>query len=192
MKETWTHDFFLLAMSNASITPTFQEANALISAGLGKKRLVFPDKNGDFNHFKEVLEQNFPQFNQNGAFKVLRADRGGASRPLFPIPLPASGYSIPFLKNCVGSAMIYIRPMQGDLSTQPILSNTTAGGATVTTTCINCHHAIAICEIREHVKTCGGSSSKSDLEVLEIDDNDSKVGTLDDKEKDKEGNINGH
>jgi len=80
---TWTHDFFLLALTDATKSPNFHEANSLIAAGLGKKRIVFPDKNGDFNHIKQLLEQEFTELkSQNGA------DRGGTSRPLFPVPLP--------------------------------------------------------------------------------------------------------
>jgi len=54
--------FWLLALTNATKSPNFHEANSLIAAGLGKKRIVFPDKNGDFNHIKQVLEQEFPVF----------------------------------------------------------------------------------------------------------------------------------
>ena len=120
VKETWTHDFFLLALTNATKSPNFNEANSLIAAGLGKKRIVFPDKNGDFNHIKQVLEHKFTNLkSQNGAFEFLRADTGGTSRPLFPIPLPVNGFSISYLKDCIGSGMVYIR--QTTITTTTIL-----------------------------------------------------------------------
>ena len=47
-KKSWTHDFCLLAESNQSRTPSLQQLSTLKEAGLGKKRIVFPDKNAGF------------------------------------------------------------------------------------------------------------------------------------------------
>ena len=55
----------------------------LKDAGLGRQRVVFDDKNGNFLHLKQTLEQHYPLLKSvNGAFELLRADRGGQNRPL--------------------------------------------------------------------------------------------------------------
>ena len=73
VKETWTHDFFLLASPNAEKTPTLAESNALLQAGIGKKRIVFKDKQGSFAHIKETLVREFPNLKTpNGAFEFMR------------------------------------------------------------------------------------------------------------------------
>ena len=87
---------------------------------------------------------------QNGAFELLRADRGGASRPLIPIPMAnKGGYSIPYLKEIVTSnAAIYIRPMQHKLdlerTSQPSSPNYQAK-----TKYVNCGTEILIKNLKE-------------------------------------------
>ncbi|CAB3983110.1 Hypothetical predicted protein [Paramuricea clavata] len=98
-------------------TPSIKEASNLLYGGLGKRRITFSNKQGDFNHLKTTLEKEYPKLScQNGPFELLRADRGGATRPLIPIPMAPSGYGIPYLKNAVSDhAIIYVRPIQSEL-----------------------------------------------------------------------------
>jgi len=58
------------------------------------------------------LEKEYPKLTSHqGAFELLRADRGGPSRPLVPMK-QNGGYSIPYVKDVSSStAAIYIRPM---------------------------------------------------------------------------------
>lgn len=166
-RETWTHDFFLLSSPTSSTSPTFHDLGMLIAAGLGKKRVVFDDKHGGFDHIKTVLEKEYPKLkSQNGAFEFLRAERGGASRPLFPIPFSANGYSLPYLRDCIGSGMVYIRPLQSVLSTDPLQEASNSGVQSVTTMCVNCSQKVPINGIRQHIGLCNGGSSTS------TDDND--------------------
>ena len=55
-KESWTHDLCLLSNTEQDKTPTQESLLALKEAELGRKRVVFPNKNGNFEHFKDVLE----------------------------------------------------------------------------------------------------------------------------------------
>ena len=41
VRDTWTHDFFLLSSPSDEKTPTMQEMVELFAAGVGKKRVVF-------------------------------------------------------------------------------------------------------------------------------------------------------
>ena len=89
IKDTWTHDFFLLSSPSTDKTPSIKEANNLLYAGLGKRRITFSNKQGYFNHLKTALEKEYPKLSsQKGAFELLQADRGGATRPLIPIQSP--------------------------------------------------------------------------------------------------------
>ena len=93
-------------------------AQTLAVAGLGKKKIVFPDKRGDYSKLRAKLEEEYPKLpSQKGAFELLHADRGGPARALIPIPMEQNGgNSIPYLKEMVSSnAAIYIRPMQSKL-----------------------------------------------------------------------------
>ena len=161
VKETWTHDFFLLASPNAAKTPTLAESNALLQAGMGKKRIVFKDKQGSFAHIKETLVREFPKLKtQNGAFEFMRADRGGACCPLLPIPMQTVGYTIPFLRDAVGSEIIYVRIIQCELSLdQDITPSTSSSEDAVMTQCINCNKSIPLHSLRDHMPLCNGGSS---------------------------------
>ena len=161
IKDTWTCDFILLHSPNTSKTPSLAESHTLALAGMGKKKIVFPDKRGDFTKLRATLEKEYPKLaSQRGAFEFLRADRGGPSRPLVPIPMEQNGgYSIPYVKDVVsGTGAIYIRPMQSKLDlermVQPSLSDNQ-----VKTQCVNCEKDIPIQSIKEHFDTCPGGSS---------------------------------
>lgn len=122
-------------------------------------KVVFKDRNGDFNHLKSTLEEHFPKLkSQNGAFKLLRADRGGNARPHIGIHIPNTGYTVKYLKEAVpGSTVIYVRPMQSDLDMSVAAEN--GQGAKVHTQCVNCHESIPLVEIKEHSSACRGRSS---------------------------------
>ena len=161
IKDTWTHDFILLHSPNTNKTPSLAESHTLTLAGLGKKKIVFPDKRGDFLKLRATLEKEYPKLtSQRGAFELLRADRGGPSRPLVPIPMEQhGGYSIPYVKDVVSStAAIYIRPMQSKLDLERLVQPSMCDEQ-VKTQCVNCERDIPIQSIKEHFNTCPGGSS---------------------------------
>lgn len=47
--ETWIHEVCVLARCDEDTTPTRERLEELTSAGLGKAKLVFPDKKADHN-----------------------------------------------------------------------------------------------------------------------------------------------
>ena len=109
-------------------------------AGLGKKKIVFPDKRGDFKKLRATLEKEYPKLtSQRGAFELLRADKGGLSRPLVQIAMEQKGgYSIPYLKDVVSStAEIYIKPMQSKLDLERLVQPSLCDDQ-VKTQCVNC------------------------------------------------------
>ncbi|XP_068737002.1 uncharacterized protein [Montipora capricornis] len=118
--ETWTHEVCVLARCDEDATPTREMLEELISAGLGKAKLVFPDKKADHNKVQLFLEEKFPKLKSAGGFEVLRASGGGGGqRPLSLLPPSKEGYSVPLLKERLGQAVAYIRPLQVDLDVTP-------------------------------------------------------------------------
>ena len=53
-KESWTHDFCLLSSTEQDKTPSQGSLVALKEAELGRKRVVFPNLSGNFDHMKHV------------------------------------------------------------------------------------------------------------------------------------------
>ena len=117
-KETWTHDFCLLSSSDQDKTPSQELLMTLKEADLGRKKVVFPDKNGSFEHLRTILENEYGKLkSQDGAFELMRAESGGTSRPLKLLLMPSNGYTVPYVKDLVGpNTLIYIRPMKTCLS----------------------------------------------------------------------------
>ena len=134
-------------------TPTLNQLMGLRDCGLGKRKVVFQDKNSDHEKVREVLETTYPKLKtQNGAFELLRAQRGGVSQLLQVIPLSGKGYSIDHLKENVNSnTIIYIQSMQGDLSMSkvdiPAYTN-------ITSECQHCHQKISLSGLRAHLQIC--------------------------------------
>ena len=110
-KESWTHDFCLLSNTKQDKTPSQESLLALKEAGLGRRKVVFPNRNGNFEDLKGFLvSENEKIKSQDGAFELMRAESGGTSRPLKSILIPSDGYTIPYLRELVGSnTLLYIR-----------------------------------------------------------------------------------
>ena len=153
-KETWTHDFCLLHATECERTPSQEYISTLKEADLGKKRITFHDKNGDFHHLKDTLEQEYCKLkSQQGAFELMRAERGGASRPLKLISMPSIGYTVPYLKESIGSStLVYIRPMKSNLPLDKVAYGVT--GHSPLTKCPSCGEMIPIMRLRSHTSTC--------------------------------------
>ena len=117
-KESCTHDFCLLSNTEQDKTPSQESLVALKEAELERKRVVFPNKSVNSEHMKHVLESEYKKLkSQDGAFELMRAESGGTSRPLKLILMPSDGYSIPYIRDLVGSnTLLYIRPMKSCLS----------------------------------------------------------------------------
>ena len=181
-RKSWTHDFCLLSDNSRSNTPSTSHLSKLKDAGLGRRRIVFPDKKASFDKVKSVLETEYPKLkSQGGAFEFMRAEGGGSSRPLCLIPIPSAGYTIPYLKEMVGpSTLIYVRPMKSVISIEK--SNVSgATSASPSTECCRCKERVPISNLRQHNLGCkpittdtGESEEEEQLtnEVLTIMDDE--------------------
>eukprot|EP00794_Sanderia_malayensis_P018570 gene18570-20432_t len=94
-RETWTHDFCLLSSKNDSKTPTLSHLLELKEAGLGKRRISFDDKRSSHGKVRQVLETIYPKLrSQNGAFEMLRGERGGVKCNMNLIEMSPQGYTV--------------------------------------------------------------------------------------------------
>ena len=120
-KETWTHDFVILSSTAQLYTPSREESGSLLNAGLGRRKLVCPNKNASHSEFQQFLETEFPRLKAGGGFELLRAAGGGAGRrKLQVIPPGPEGYNIPYTRGVVGSGVVFVRPLQANLDVSPL------------------------------------------------------------------------
>ena len=117
---------------------------------------------------KHVLESEYEKLkSQDGAFELMRAESGGNSRPLKLILMPSDGYTIPYIRDLVGSnTLLYIRPMKSCLSLDKPPQDVT--NQSPQTNCPKCSLSIPIILLRKHSFTCSG------IEVHESDCNGEK------------------
>ena len=114
IKNTWTHQFLCLSDKDQETIPSREEKYRLNNVGLGERKVVFNDKRGSWEHVKSVIEKDFPKLKDvNGAFEIVRSS--GNRRPLELVAIPPMGYTVPFLKEILGQAIGYIRPLQKKL-----------------------------------------------------------------------------
>ena len=113
--ETWTHDVCMLARCDENTTPSRERMEVLMKAGLGKMKLVFPNKTANHSEVSSFLNEKFPRLKDGGGFEVLRAvGGGGGSRALHIIPPGKDGYSLPYIKERFSQAAVHMRPLQSD------------------------------------------------------------------------------
>ncbi len=181
-KKSWTHDFCLLSGTDQITTPNLRLLSTLKEAGLGKKRIVFPNKNADFSKLKTVLETEYPQLkSQDGAFELMRAEGGGYSRPLCLIPIPSNGYSIPYLKDMVGSnTTIYIRPIKTSLSLKKAATSVSPGSPL--TECTTCKEQVPIFSLREHSASCSSTNNDGDVTTIPDDSENDELDVFEDSD----------
>ena len=75
-------------------------------------------QHGDNDDLHCSLIEVFPRLKEGGGYELLKANQ---SRMLEVIPSPSEGYTVSYLKDVVGQGRIYVRPIQRDLSLEPIV-----------------------------------------------------------------------
>ena len=79
-----------------------------MKGGLGRKKLVCPNKNANHSEFSQLLEEKFPKL-KGGGFELLRCSGGGGGlRPLVVVPPGPAGYSVPYVKDIFLQQYIYV------------------------------------------------------------------------------------
>lgn len=165
---TWTHDFFLLNKTTVNRTPERHLIDHLNSCGLGRKKIVFSDKNGDHKHIRETLESHFPKLvEQNGAFQLLKSLSGGSGvRNLVPVMIPPGGYTVSDLKDQCKSSLIYIKPLQKDIELAVQQENAiekSSSSCSVCVVCKRCNSEVELNKFEQHSAACKENYRNDDV-----------------------------
>ena len=71
--------------------------------------------------FHQELLGTFPKLSAGGGYELLRTL--GSSQELHVVPPPSGGYTPTYVKNVVGQAKVYVRPLQKDSSLEEVANN---------------------------------------------------------------------
>ncbi len=114
----WKHKFLCLACRGQERIPTTDvEKDDLLKAGLGEKEIIFEDVNIDAEKFKDKLCDQFPQLIDAGGFQLCKCKPNTRCLEV----LSSFAHSSPEnLKQRIGTAKTYIRPLQKDLDLSSI------------------------------------------------------------------------
>ncbi|XP_065109922.1 uncharacterized protein [Paramisgurnus dabryanus] len=153
---SYTHRFFCLSKRKEFEVPTPSVKNKLEKAGLGERRITFPDKYCTPQEFSEHLIQHFHCLKECGGFQLLRSKGTTRSKTLETIPCPDGGYSPEYLLSesvMIGQALIYIRPLQKDIDLQ-VLEDEQPTCSGPLTECLYCSEMYSLSEIQDHIDVC--------------------------------------
>ncbi len=112
-KSAWKHRFVCLSRWDQQKIPTTDiEKDDLLEAGLGKKFIEFSSVDMNGEQFRDLLFSEYPKLRQGGGFQMCRCLPNSRQLEV----LTSVAYSSPsILKERVGNARMYIRPLQKDL-----------------------------------------------------------------------------
>lgn len=145
---TWTATFVCLSDRNQKKVPTSSEKSVLYKAGLGVKRIQL-DSDCTYEDMCKVLESNFQQLQHAGGYEFMKCKQN--CRDLVQIDCVWTPYHI---KSNLGSQMkIYLRPVQNNLDTTPLLDNL-QDECIPKEKCKHCRQLINVRDLRAHLQIC--------------------------------------
>nr|XP_023661160.1 uncharacterized protein LOC111840491 [Paramormyrops kingsleyae] len=156
-KKTFTHRFFCLANRRQEVVPGTAEKYELEKAGLGERRLTFSDKFCTATEFTNMLLSHYPALHDCGGYQLLRIRGSSRSRTLAVIDCPSNGYTPHYLCTSanIGQAIIYVRPLQKDISLQNLTQTQEDESLTqYMVTCMYCGQNFMMNHIQDHVDVC--------------------------------------
>jgi len=114
---SWTHTFYCLANNDQDkLFTTSTLKNELVLVGLGEKKIQIANIDCNVKEFHEEIMNSFPKLRNAGGFEFLKCSP--STRILEIIPFGISN-SPRRLKAYMGTAKVYIRPIQVDLDLAP-------------------------------------------------------------------------
>jgi hypothetical protein len=111
---TWSRAFVCLASAGQQHAPSTEERIELTFNGLGEKKFIFPQE-GNSAQVHEVLLEALPALQEDGGYEILRTG-DGRSKEFILLPMPTTGFSVPYLRSVLGQAKAYMRPLQKDIT----------------------------------------------------------------------------
>ena len=115
-KSVWKHKFVCLAYTDQQVPVREAEKDELFAAGLGEKEIVFDDLFASAEDFRDILYEAFPQLRDGGGYQLLKCMPNSRRLEALSGLVMQSPHK---LKQRVGAARTYIRPLQKKLDTTP-------------------------------------------------------------------------
>lgn len=97
--------------------PTPEEKIELAKMGLGLKAVEF-NSDGDAEHIHKVILASFPVLDSCGGYALLRLAEN--SHSMVEIDGPDCGITVPYLRDILNQAKLYIRPLQKDITEEDV------------------------------------------------------------------------
>ncbi|XP_059375629.1 uncharacterized protein LOC132112055 isoform X2 [Carassius carassius] len=118
----------------------------------GGHNAVDSDEN-NAEDFKNYILTTYPKLGDCGGFEILKTSGMTRSRNLVVLPCPNTGYTIKTLKENMGHAVIYVRPMQKDieLSSSVVCESPMLGPME---RCLTCEKQFNFNELKVHIESC--------------------------------------
>lgn len=113
----WRKDCICLRNRQQSWKPSSEEKIELARMGLGLSAAEF-SSDGDADHIHQIIMEKFPALEACGGYTLLRLAEN--SHNMVEIEGPDSGITVPFLKDILNQAKLYIRPLQKDITEEDI------------------------------------------------------------------------
>ena len=112
-KCVWKHKFYCLGRVDCNTIPRKEyDKDELFSAGLGEKDIHFDDLDASAVEFRAMILETYPKLKGAGGYQFMKCAANSRSlEALSPLTLASPG----MLKQRVGTARTYIRPLQQDL-----------------------------------------------------------------------------
>lgn len=110
---TYTKETVCIKFQDQTWLPSTEEQIELARYGLGLKKLVY-EADGDAQHIHDIITSNFPVLDSGGGYTLMRLKEN--SRELVPIDGPDGGMTVPFLKDILRQAKLFVRPLQSDIT----------------------------------------------------------------------------
>lgn len=105
----WKKECICLKDSEQEIKPSSEEKIKLAKIGLGLHKLVF-EANGNAEHVHNTILDKFPVLEYCGGYSLLQL--ASNSHNFIEIDSPEGGTTVPFLRDVLNQAKLYIRPLQ--------------------------------------------------------------------------------
>ena len=109
---TWTKEVVCLKERDQQITPSTEEKIEWAQLNLGLRKLVFCG-DGDATNIHDIILEAFPILSECGGYTLMRVSDN--SHDLVAIEGPDGGVTVPFLKDILRQAKLYVRPLQCDV-----------------------------------------------------------------------------
>lgn len=112
-RHTWKKECICLRDKEQELKPSPEEKMEMARLGLGLTDIVF-NNNGNAEHIHNQLTKHFPVLSSCGGYTLLRL--GANSRSLVEIETPDGGLTVPYLKDILNQAKLFIIPLQTDIT----------------------------------------------------------------------------